>query len=712
MKLSRAWWIGAILLVLSGAAFFLLTEKVAISASPTALSEFGWRANFSAPLDPQAIEKGAVFITDGDGRKLDLDMRLTNGDRTLEVPEIQSGDYTLHLKKSALASNFLKTLPTDQLAFSIQDEVENLAGEEELRAYFTQLLQLQKDNPFYRGFGAGVDEAEDGASGESNGMGGGEHSTTNSQVAGIDEGDVVKTDGDYLYSISESRVVVSDVRNPENMKVTAVVEFDRETYPQELFLSGETLVVMSSRYSIMEAEDGAGMDSFMPYSGITVVSLYDVTAPGTPELVREFGNEGSFNSARLAGSTLYYVSNVFPDYWVLEEQPDTELRPRLFDSQSDEKLMPMPYEDLTILPGTMEGSYSVITAISLDEPETNEVSTKGFLGGSESMYMNEEHLYLTASVYQAAENGFEDSIMWVPQQADTEIFKFDLDGISVDFLASARVPGALLNQFSMDEYEGYFRLATTEGVMWAPTSVPKNHLYVLDGNLEQVGAVEDLAPSERIYSVRFIGDKAYMVTFRETDPLFVIDVSDPVAPSVLGELKIPGFSNYLHPLGDHHLIGFGYETKTEPVKGGEPRIVTGGMKISLFDVSDLSNPKEADTEIIGGPGTYSALQYDHRALFRYDQQSLFGFPVSVYTGDGTNYIEFQAEGALLYSITTDGIEQVADLTKPAEQPYEDWSTSIQRLAYAKDTLFTIANNEVASYRLSDFEPLGAVRLNK
>ncbi|MFC4713184.1 beta-propeller domain-containing protein [Planococcus dechangensis] len=712
MGWSRAWWIGAILLAVSGAAFFLLTEKVSISAASTALTESGWRANFSAPLDPQAVEKGDLYITDQDGKKVELAMQMTNGGRTLEIPDIQSGDYTLHLRKSALANYFLKTLPTDRLSFSIQDEVENLAGEEELRAYFTQLLQLQKDNPFYHGFGEGVEEAEDSASGEAGGMGGGEHSTTNSQVAGIDEGDIVKTDGEYLYSISESQVAVTDIRNPENMEVAAIVELEGETYPNELFLTDETLVVIASRYSQMETEVGGEMDSFMPYFGVTVVLLYDITAPGSPELIREFGNEGSFNSARLSGSTLYYVSNVFPDYWVLEEEPEVELRPRLFDSQMDSKLAPMPYEDITILPGTMEGSYSIITAMDLEEPQTNRISTKGFLGGSERMYMNEEHLYLTASAYQAAENGFENTMMWVPQQADTEIFKFDLSGISVNFLASARVPGALLNQFSMDEFEGHFRLATTEGVMWAPTSVPKNHLYILDEELVQVGSVEDLAPDERIYSVRFIGSTAYMVTFRETDPLFVIDVSNPVSPSVLGELKIPGFSNYLHPLGDHHLIGFGYETKVEPVKDGEPRIVTGGMKISLFDVTDLANPTEADTEIIGGPGTYSALQYDHRALFSYDQQSLFGFPVSIYKGDGTNYIEFESEGALLYSITPDGIERVADLTKPAEQPYEDWNSSVQRLAYAGDALFTVANNEVSSYRLGDFEALDSVPLNK
>ena len=711
MRWSRAWWIAVILLVFSGLAFVLLTENVAISGSSTALAESGWRANFSAPLDADAIEKGAVYLTDTNGQKLELDMQLANGGRTLEVPAIASGDYRLHVTKAALSNSFLKSLSTNQIEFTIQDEVQSLAGEEELRTYFTRLLKLQKDNPFYRGFGEGVEEAEDSASGEASGIGGGEHSSTNNQVEGIDEGDIVQTDGDYLYSVSESRVVISDIRDPENMELASVVKFDGETYPEKLFLSDGTLAVISSRFSLMETDDEAEMESFMPYSGLTVVSLYDVSSPDNPKLIREFGNEGSFNNARLSNGVLHYVSNVFPNYWILEEQPDIELRPRLFDSNKNEEFEPLSYEDLTILPGTMEGSYSVITSLNLETPASNEISTKGFLGGNEQLYMSEQSLYLTASAFETAEGEFGDTSLWVPQQADTEIFKFGLDGIAVEFVASARVRGSLLNQFSMDEFDGHFRLATTEGAAWEPASEPKNHLFILDGQLEQVGSVEDLAPSERIYSVRFMGGRAYMVTFRETDPLFAIDVSDPAAPEVLGELKIPGFSNYLHPLDENHLIGFGYETRIEPVKGGgEPRIVTGGMKLSLFDVSDMSDPKETDTEIIGGPGTYSALQYDHKALFRHEQQSLFGFPVSIYDGDGMEYIEFQAEGALLYSITPQGIELAADLTQASDQPYEDWNTSVQRMAYAKDALYTVANAEIKSYRLSDFESLGSLPL--
>ena len=394
----------------------------------------------------------------------------------------------------------------------------------------------------------------------------------------------------------------------------------------------------------------------------------------------------------------------------MEQQNDPELRPHTYDSKNGGTLTPMPYDSLSILPGTMEGSYSVISTIDLAEPSQNDISTKGFLGGSEQMYMSKDHLYLTAAAYipAASEDGTvtdsnADIAIWMPQTANTEIFKFALEKTDVQFIASSEVAGSLLNQFSMDEHNGYFRIATTEGFAWNVNEPSKNHLFILDAGMKQVGAVEDLAKGERIYSARFIGDKAYMVTFKETDPLFVIDVSAPSAPKVLGELKIPGFSNYLHPLDENHLIGFGADTKLEPVKGGEPRVVTGGMKISLFDISDFSNPQEKDNEIIGGPGTYSQLQYDHKALFIHPEKNLYGFPLTMYSETDGKYVEFEGEGAMIYTITPDGITEAANLISPSDMQYEDWAKSVQRILYSGDNLYTVANSEVKSYKLETFE---------
>lgn len=706
MKKKSMWLLGAALIAAIGLGFAFMMDKVSVSASSIALAEQGWRANFSSALHPDAIKKGDLYITDSEGEPVEIEMTLHENGKTIEIAQIPTGEYKLHIKESAVKGKFLKTLASNEIAFAVQEKISALTSEDELKAYFAQLLELQKNNERYGVFSSeGAVSVEESADSAASGAENESHSTTNNQVEGVDEADLVKTDGSFIYSISESRVLITDVRNPAAMAVAEELPFDEETYPQQLFLSGDTLIVIGSQFAAMPY-DGT-MQEYEPHIGMTSVYLYDISDPASPRLVREFGTEGELNGARLAGNHLYFVTNVYPDIWMMEEQEEVELRPRKYDSNEGDDYLPLPFDKISILPGTMEGSYSVITAIDLADPEKNEISTEGFLGGSEQLYMTEENLFLTAAAYlpldEKETEGNMDMAVWIPQQANTEIFKFALDGTAVKFLASNEVKGTLLNQFSMDEYNGYFRIVTTEGFVWDEAAPSKNHLFIMDGGMKQVGSAEDLAAGERIYSARFIEDKAYMVTFKETDPLFVIDVSAPSAPEVLGELKIPGFSNYLHPLGENHLIGFGYDTKLEPVKDGEPRVVTGGMKISLFDVSDFENPIEKDTEIIGGKGTYSALQYDHKALFTHAEDSLYGFPIALYEETDGNSVEFEAEGAMLYTITEEGISESAKLLKESGGEFEDWNTNVQRLLYINETLFTIANSEIKSYSLDTFE---------
>lgn len=713
MKRRNLWFVLAALMVAAVLLVVFKIDKVSVNASPVALAEQGWRASFSSDLKPEAIQNGDLYITDADGQLVEVDMTLHDNGRMIEIPEISIGEYMLHIKKEALKGDFFKSLSTEEFPFSVQEEIKTISGKKELTAYFAQLLNIQKSYE-QRGFFRGEESSETESSADSSAgtaeSGGGDYSTTNNQVEGVDEADLVKTDGSFIYSISESRVVISDVRNPDDMVVAEQLTYTEEMYPQQLFLSGDTLIVLGSQYSNVPM-DGQER-SFQPYMGMAAVYLYDISNPATPQLMRQFGTEGNLNGARLANGILYFVTNVYPDIWMMEEHPEMDMRPRTFDSKNGSEYEPLPYESLSILPGTMEGSYSIVSAVDLADPVKTEMKTEGFLGSSEQLYMTEDALYLTASAYLPVtgtqDNSNADIAISVPQMANTGIFKFTLEGTAVQFAASSEVRGTLLNQFSMDEYNGHFRIATTEGSSWDEAAPSKNHLFILDGGLKQVGSVEDLAKGERIYSARFMGDKAYMVTFKETDPLFVIDVSAPAAPKVLGELKIPGFSNYLHPLDDTHLIGFGYDTKLEPVKGQQPRVVTGGMKLSLFDVSDFSNPKEKDTEIIGGQGTYSPLQYDHKALFIEPKTNLFGFPVIRYKGIDDFNVEFEAEGAMIYTITPEGITETASLMRESDMEYEDWETTVQRIMYIEDTLFTVANSEIQSYQLDNFEQIGTL----
>lgn len=572
--------------------------------------------------------------------------------------------------------------------FSINKNLETIQSEAELKRYFKKVRKNSERVGIYQTLGA----EEDAASSKT-----GEHSETNNQVSGVEEGDIVQTNGNVIFHISNNEVFITDVSNPSNMKKLSILPSETDFYPTQLFLKDDLLIVLGMESFPTIYPEGKTMtrDTMMWMGGFTSAHVYDVKNADRPKLLREFGTEGNFTGARLTNGTLYFITTVYPNF--MSTMEDTSLIPKIYDSNKDENMTNLPLNKISILPGTLEGSYSIITTIDLTNVTENKVETNAYLGGGQSLYMSKENLYLTTAYYE--EN-----------KVDTEIFKFQLDGTKVNFIASTRIPGTLLNQFSMDEYENYFRVVTTEGNSWGENGESKNSLLILNENLQKVSSIEGLAKGERIYSARFLGNRAYMVTFRQTDPLFVFDVENPENPKILGELKIPGFSNYLHPLDETHLIGFGYDTKLEYIQGQkEPVVVTGGMKISLFDVSDFANPKEQDTEIIGGQGTYSALQYDHKALFKYESRDLYGFPVTIYKGNGPQSApNLVAEGALLYKITSEnGIEEAASLLRlPRDgQYYEDWDRAIFRIVYSGDAIYTISMRDVTSYNINSFEQL-------
>ncbi|MFJ8065935.1 beta-propeller domain-containing protein [Psychrobacillus sp. NPDC096426] len=590
--------------------------------------------------------------------------------------------------------------------FKESSEIQTVQSKEQLKAYFEKVKKQQGKQ--YNGAAVTEESATMDAKSSSGGQGG-DYSTTNNQVEGVDEGDIVKTNGTHIFSISENNVVIVNVENPKHMKEVKKIPFANDFYPTQLLLSDQTLMVIGQKnvFRTLEMESKQSMDIAMPMDSMTTVYFYNISNPASPKLMREIATEGFMNGARLTNNILYYVTTVYPKFWIMEENVDAELRPFTYDSQTDDEAKPMSFNSIAILPSSIEGNYSIISAIDVSNPVENEVQTKGYLGCSEQLYMSKDSLYLTSTIYEQ-DNSNAKKMIWNPGEMDTKVFKFALNKTSVQFIASSRIKGTILNQFSMDEHNGYFRTVTTKGNNWGENKVSENNLFILDEQMKTVGQVTGLAKGERIYSARFMGDKVYMVTFKETDPLFVIDVAKPTAPKVLGELKIPGFSNYLHPLDENHLIGFGYETIVDTQSGGkEPLIMTGGMKVSLFDVSDFANPKELDTEIIGDQGTYSQVQYDHHALFQHQEKGLFGFPISIYK-KGKEYAEFKQDGALVYEITPEnGIVLKGDLLNPENpnQQYEEWESSIQRMIYVEGSLFTVAMKEIKSYNLNSFEQL-------
>ena len=290
---------------------------------------------------------------------------------------------------------------------------------------------------------------------------------------------------------------------------------------------------------------------------------------------------------------------------------------------------------------------------------------------------------------------------------NTQIYKFYLKDATCTFVKTGTVPGSVLNQFSMDEKDGYFRIATTDSTSWNDES-NTNNLYVLNENLEIVGKIEGLAPGERIYSVRFMGNRAYMVTFVQTDPLFVVDLSNPRDPQVLGELKIPGYSKYLHPYDETHLIGFGENTKVVNYGYGD-QVITDGMKMSLFDVTDPENPTEMYSVNIGEEGTYSELLYNHKALLFSKEKNILAFPISI-TGD--NY-EVVFQGAIVYGLSLDnGFELKGKISNTSNNLDKYYSrNSVERIIYIKDTLYTLSKSLIKATDMNTMQPKGSLNLD-
>jgi len=401
---------------------------------------------------------------------------------------------------------------------------------------------------------------------------------------------------------------------------------------------------------------------------------------------------------------------------MLREKKAPDLKPKTYDSVEGKEYKSLPLEKISILPNTMDGTYSLMTAVDLKNGAQKTANTKGYLGGSSGLYMSENALYLTTPIYDGnlvpAAGIIMDKI-WMPRTTNTQVFKWNVDGTDMNFVGTSEVKGSVLNQYSMDEYEGNFRIVTTEGNAWDEQQISKNHLFILDNKLQQLGAVKDLAPGEKVYSARFMGEKAYVVTFKQVDPLFVIDVANPKKPTVLGELKIPGFSNYLHPLDDTHLIGIGYDTEQRYDAYTKRNFtVTTNMKMSLFDVSDFKHPKEQSTVKIGGKGSYSDVQYNPKALFRNKEYHYFGFPVVLYDAGKGDEIVYKGQGAQIYEITADkGIALKGNIvTQSKGDQYENWEQLVQRVVYIDDALYTVARNEVKSYQLKDFQPLDTLTL--
>ncbi|MFJ7186617.1 beta-propeller domain-containing protein [Lysinibacillus xylanilyticus] len=685
----------AVLTILPGSFMLISTPKVEAQTASASMTTHSWQVSFTKTLKESKITEENVYVTNSNDQKVTAAVKLGEDKKTVFVSDLAPGSYKLHVNKDAFLLGGPKTT-SQVIAFTIIGKLEAVKSEKELQQYFKTLLANSQKEPGYEAT-AEIEKSEDKASADNS-------STTNNQVEGVEEGDIVVVKDGFIYSVKDHGITVVDAKDPKNLKLATTIKLKDSEYISKLALYDNLLIVIGDKYL---EKVGTSMST---------ATLYNISNPKNPKLIREVGQEGYLQDIRITNDTLYLIGNMYPNYWMLREQKTVDLKPKTFDSVEGKEYKSLPLEKISILPNTMDGTYSLITALDLKNGAKTTANTKGYLGGSSGLYMSENALYLTTPIYDGYSVSDAGRVMdkiWMPRTTDTQIFKWNVDGTAMNFVGTTGVKGSVLNQYSMDEYEGNFRIVTTEGNAWDEQQISRNHLFILDKNLQQLGAVKNLAPGEKVYSARFMGEKAYVVTFKQVDPLFVIDVANPKKPTVLGELKIPGFSNYLHPLDDTHLIGIGYDTEQRYDEYSKRNFtVTTNMKMSLFDVSDFKNPKEQSTVKIGGKGSYSEVQYNPKALFRNKEYNYFGFPVVLYGAGKGDEVVYKGQGAQIYEITANkGIVLKGNIVnKSTGDQYENWEQRVQRVVYIDDALYTIANNEVKSYQLKDFKPLDTLTI--
>lgn len=614
--------------------------------------------------------------------------------------------------------------------------------------------------------GAPAPAASESKSASDMGKGGGfesDYSTTNIQEIGVDEADVIKNDGRYIYIIKDNTIRIVDANPASTMKELISFQLgpqDESFYPSEMYVDGNTLVAIGSAYVEypMPLLEETSSKMIAPYYGTsrTKVFIVDITDRSKPKVERTIDFDGNYNTSRRINDTLYLVANnyaYFP-YYTKDMSPDlfADMLPKMSDSATGKVESIAGCSDIRMMPKPRNFNFLITAAIPLNDTG-KKVEREVIVGNSDNVYSSTENMYVVSNEWGGP--------YYRTRGENSKIYKFALSPGGIEYAAEGEVPGRVLNQFSMDEHIGNFRVATTSTPYTVGGAIRSNNVYVLNENLDEIGKIINIALGEEIYSVRFMGDRAYMVTFKNVDPFFVIDLKDPTHPKILGELKIPGFSDYLHPYDENHIIGFGKDVDPEAAEAAGGSIyytAVEGFKMGLFDVTDPSNPKALYTEEIGDRGTSSELLYNHKALLFDKEKDLIAFPITVtelpedqkickeftYSNcpdtcqrvcqpsctyengiticdqscDGPNscqesgyvYPKTVFEGAYVYGLDlSKGFTfkgkithfNAAEIEELLKYGYGYWYKNIQRIIYIGDTLYTVSQGAVKANNLKE-----------
>lgn len=594
-----------------------------------------------------------------------------------------------------------------------------------------------------------------------------DYSTTNIQVEGVDEADFVKNDGKHIYVLAQNKLVIVDAFPAAEAETLSTTIIDGR--PRDIFVNGDRLIVFTEEDSQVMVFPEYEYMPMSRYTQKTNALVYDISDRKKPVQVSNFSINGNYFQSRMIGDYVYFIvkdsvyySSGVVDVPVIKRGSVKIMSPDIYYFDNPEQ----------------NYVFHTIASVNIKSEKINAKSF--MMGYSDNLYVSENNIYITyrrnlPMLYYEAQReerfykvvvpnlpiGVQDKIIaikgsdltssekWekissiledtynnmtenekqdysmnvekaveeyetkLAQERDiTVIQKININKGDIEYRAKGEVPGSLLNQFSMDESGEHFRVATTSQIWTGRESKQYNNVFVMDKELAIAGKLENIAPDERIYSTRFIGNRLYMVTFKRIDPLFVIDLSDPKNPKILGELKIPGFSDYLHPYDENHIIGVGKETADNQWGGTSIK----GVKLSLFDVSDVNNPKQLDKYEIGTSGTDSEALRDHKAFLFDRKKNLLVIPVREVTekpryDNRGYYVQKVWQGAYVFNLTPqDGFKlrgKVSHLDDFEEQMYY-WGSpgAVRRSMFMDDVLYTVSAQKI---KMNDLDNLSAIK---
>ena len=548
-----------------------------------------------------------------------------------------------------------------------------------------------------------------------------DYSTTNIQVENVDEADITKTDGDYIYSLSENNVVITDIRDPQNIKIASKINL-YGCVPEDLLLCNGKLVVIFNESS-----------SSRNYNSNTLVEIYDISDKENQKSLKSYTLYEPYYTCRCIDNNLYVISSG------RLRKENNEIATYY---KENSKIKEINLRNIYYFSTIKTDTQTLISKVNLDNLN-EDISINSYLIDISNSYVSENSIYLLNYDYSGYnyENPPISSLFTLKgvfgpasyennnskdSGYNTNIYKFDIlnDG-TIKYKAKANTKGQTINQYSFDEYEGNLRVALYDG--------DGSRVVVFDNNMKQIGESDYVARGEKMYSSRFIGNKLYFVTFRTMDPLFVVDLSNPKKPEILGELKIPGYSTYLHPYDENHIIGIGMQTEETINRSYDGRVTSTssritGMKMALFDISDVTNPKEVSHVVIGDSKTTSAILTNPKALLFSKDKELIAIPVNNYADDFkvtysdnieatvssyTNYGKtYLSEGYLVYKINLDGFNLKGVITHENNKTnsYSYYKARLLRGMYIENNLFTVSENAIKVNKLDNLEPVSELNI--